>query len=205
MTENAEGIVSLALALGAFALAELVHGNGFIAAFVGGLTFGNVLRHRCSFLYEFAETEGKIFTLLTFMAFGGVMIPAAVPAVTLASVVFAVLALTLIRMLPVALSLLGTGIKPLTSAFLGWFGPRGLASVLFVLLILEEAEIAHREEVFAAVVVTVVLSVLLHGVTAGPGAAWYGARAQEMGACEETKPVADMPFAESVHPASRED
>ncbi len=96
-------------------------------------------------------------------------------------------------MLPIHLSLLGTGIKPVTSAFLGWFGPRGLASILFVLLILDEADLANESSLVATVMVTVVLSVVLHGMTAGPAARWYGGRSKNMGA-EEIRPVSEEPF-----------
>ena len=146
MSEGAEGMIALGLAFGAFALAEVVEGNGFIAAFVAGLTFGNTLKQKCLFLYEFAESEGQILILLTFTAFGAAMIPQAIDAVTINHIFFAILALTVLRMLPIHLSLLGTGIKPVTSAFLGWFGPRGLVSILFVLLILEEAELTNAAE-----------------------------------------------------------
>jgi NhaP-type Na+/H+ or K+/H+ antiporter len=195
MSESAEGMIALGLAFGAFALAEVVHGNGFIAAFVGGLTFGNTLKQKCQFLYEFAESEGQILILLTFTAFGAAMIPQAMGAVTIMHIVFGILVLTVLRMLPVQLSLIGTGIKPVTSIFLGWFGPRGLASILFVLLILEEAELANESTLFAAVIVTVTLSVVLHGMTAGPAARWYGSMSQQMGECEENRPVSDEPFA----------
>ena len=195
MSESAEGMIALGLAFGAFALAEVVHGNGFIAAFVGGLTFGNSLKQKCQFLYEFAESEGQILILLTFTAFGAAMIPQAMGAVTIMHIVFGILVLTVLRMLPVQLSLIGTGIKPVTSIFLGWFGPRGLASILFVLLILEEAELANESTLFAAVIVTVTLSVVLHGMTAGPAARWYGSMSQQMGECEENRPVSDEPFA----------
>ena len=191
MSESAEGMIALGLAFGAFALAEIVHGNGFIAAFVAGLTFGNTLQHKCQYLYEFAESEGQILILLTFAAFGAAMIPQAMSMVTPLHVVFAVLGLTILRMLPVSLSLLGTGIKPITSAFLGWFGPRGLASILFVLLILEESKIAHKNLLFTVVIVTVTLSVLLHGITAGPAARWYGTLAQQAGECEENRPISN--------------
>lgn len=194
MSESAEGMIALGLAFGAFALAEVVHGNGFIAAFVGGLTFGNTLKQKCQFLYEFAESEGQILILLTFTAFGAAMIPQAMGAVTIMHIVFGILVLTVLRMLPVQLSLIGTGIKPVTSIFLGWFGPRGLASILFVLLILEEAELANESTLFAAVIVTVTLSVVLHGMTAGPAARWYGSMSQQMGECEENRPVSDEPF-----------
>jgi len=195
MSESAEGMIALGLAFGAFALAEVVHGNGFIAAFVGGLTFGNTLKQKCQFLYEFAESEGQILILLTFTAFGAAMIPQAMGAVTIMHIAFGILVLTVLRMLPIQLSLIGTGIKPVTSTFLGWFGPRGLASILFVLLILEEAELANESTLFAAVIVTVTLSVVLHGITAGPAARWYGSMSQQMGECEENRPVSDEPFA----------
>jgi NhaP-type Na+/H+ or K+/H+ antiporter len=198
MSESAEGMIALGLAFGAFALAEVFHGNGFIAAFVAGLTFGNTLKHKCQFLYEFAESEGQILILLTFAAFGAAMIPQALGAVTLSHILFGVLALTVLRMLPVHLSLLGTGIQPITSAFLGWFGPRGLASILFVLLILDEAELANESTLFAIVIITVALSVALHGITAGPAARWFGAKSQRMGECEENRPVSDEPFAGSA-------
>jgi len=193
-SENAEGMISLGLAFGAFALAESVHGNGFIAAFVGGLTFGNTLQHKCQFLFEFAESEGKILTLLTFAGFGAFMFPEALHMVTMNHVLFGLLALTVLRMLPIRLSLIGTGIKPVTSGFLGWFGPRGLASILFVLLILEETELENESALFAIVMVTVALSVLLHGMSAGPAARWYGGMTQRMGECEENKPVSAEPF-----------
>lgn len=198
MSESAEGMIALGLAFGAFALAEIIHGNGFIAAFVAGLTFGNTLKHRCQYLYEFAESEGQILILLTFAAFGAIMIPKAWSVVTVEHVLFALLMLTVVRMLPVHLSLMGTGVKPVTSALLGWFGPRGLASLLFVLLVLEEADLGDESGLFAAVIVTVGLSVVLHGVTAGPAARWYGAKTRAMGECEENRPVSEEPFAEAA-------
>lgn len=194
MSESAEGMIALGLAFGAFAFAEIVHGNGFIAAFVAGLTFGNTLQQKCKYLYEFAESEGQILILLTFMAFGAAMIPQAIEIVTVGQIFFGVLALTVLRMLPIHLSLIGTGIKPITSAFLGWFGPRGLASILFVLLILEEAELENESHLFTIVIITVALSVVLHGMTAGPAARWYGSMSQHMGECEENKLVSEEPF-----------
>jgi NhaP-type Na+/H+ or K+/H+ antiporter len=195
MSESAEGMIALGLAFGAYALAEVVHGNGFIAAFVAGLTFGNTLQKKCEYLYEFAESEGQILILLTFAAFGGVMLPQAMGSVTAGCLVFALLALTVLRMLPVSVSLLGTGIRPATTGFLGWFGPRGLASILFVLLIIEQSELAHENIVFTVVTVTVALSVVLHGMTAGPAARWYGDHTASMGTCPENQPVEAEPFA----------
>ena len=194
MTETAEGMVALALAFGAFGAGEAIHGNGFIAAFVAGLTFSNTLKQKCVFLFEFAESEGQILVLMTFFAFGCAMIPMALPEIGVLGIVYALLALTVLRMLPVSLSLLGTGIKPATSAFLGWFGPRGLASVLFVLLILEEMGVAHKDTIFTVTITTVTLSILLHGVSAGWAARRYGAWCESISECEEKRPVAETAF-----------
>jgi len=111
-----------------------------------------------------------------------------------ATLLYAVLSLTVIRMLPVAISLVGAGLRPPSYLFLGWFGPRGLASILFVLLILEEAEVVHRDELLAITVVTVALSVLLHGLTAAPFASRYAQRVARIGECEEIQPVPEMPL-----------
>lgn len=204
MSDTAEGMIALSLAFGAFTLAEVVHGNGFIAAFVAGLTFGNTLQQKCKFLYEFAESEGQILILLSFAAFGAAMIPQALDTVTPMHILFGILALTVLRMLPVYLSLIGTGISPVTSVFLGWFGPRGLASILFVLLILEEADMANRDTIFAIAIITVAMSVVLHGMSAGPAARRYGSMAQGMGECEENRPVSDQPFSLSTQDTAGE-
>ena len=195
MSGGAEGVIVLAIAFLSFALAELVHGNGFIAAFVGGLVFGNVLKRRCEFLFGFADAEGQLLILMTFLVFGGAMLPEALGQINMAYLVFAILSLTVLRMLPVWVSLVGTGLRLQTRVFLGWFGPRGLASVLFVLLILEKAQIANRDPVFVAATTTVLLSIVLHGVTAGPVSKWYGRWVAQMGACEETAPISEEPFA----------
>jgi len=135
MSEWAEGIAALSIALGAFALAEAVHGNGFLAAFAGGLAFGRALGRRCRFLFEFQQTEAHML---------------------------------------VAIGLIGTGLGRETVAFLGWFGPRGLASVLFVLLIVEGTDLARKHELLAAVVLTVALSIITHGFSAAPWARRLG-------------------------------
>lgn len=190
------GIGALALAVFTYVVSEMVGGNGFIATFVGGMVFGNTIRHRCEFLYEFMETEGQLLMLITFMIFGAVLLPEALHHINGMTVVYALLSLTVIRMLPIALSLIGSGVDVSTKLFLGWFGPRGLASILFVLLILEEFEIQHHDTLLSVTVVTVALSALLHGVTAAPFASLYGRLAAKMGKCEENRPVAEMPLRE---------
>ena len=139
MAESYEGPAILGVALLAFALAELIGGNGFIATFVAGMVFGNQVRGRCGFLFEFAEAEGQLLVLLTFLIFGAAILPEAAGHLGPAVLLYALLSLTLVRLLPITLSLLGTGLRAPTIVFLGWFGPRGLASILFALFVLEEA------------------------------------------------------------------
>ena len=196
MNEAAQGIGILSLAAFVYVAAELTGGNGFIATFVGGMVFGNSIRHSCSFLFEFMETEGQLLMLITFFVFGAALLPEGLQHATPMTVLYAVLSLTVIRMLPIALSLLGTGLRPTSWAFLGWFGPRGLASILFVLLILDEAELLHGSELLSITVVTVALSILLHGVTSAPLANAYGRLAERMGDCEEMQSVSEMPLRE---------
>lgn len=193
MTRAFQGLGALAVALAAFALAELIGGNGFIAAFVAGITVGNVHRGMCEYLFDFVEEEGQLLTLLTFFLFGAVIVPQVIDDVTFSIILYAVASLTVVRIIPVILSLLGTGLNLPTWLFLGWFGPRGLASILFALLVLGENESEQAAVIMATVVTTVFLSVLLHGVTAAPGARWYSRIVTRMGDCEETRPVTEIP------------
>ena len=137
-------------------------------------TLGNTARGVCECLYEFGEAEGQLLTLLVFLAFGAAMLPEALPHVTGGAVLYALLSLTVVRMLPVALSLLGAGLRPASVAFLGWFGPRGLSSILFVLVVVEEGELDSGPFLLAVVALTVLGSTFLHGVTAYPIARHYG-------------------------------
>jgi len=198
MSESFEGIGILALAILSFVSAELVGGNGFIAAFISGMLFGNTIRHRCTFLFEFMETEGQLLMLITFLVFGAVLLPEGLHHLTPAIFLYAVLSLTIIRMIPIAISLLGTGVTLPTQLFLGWFGPRGLASILFVLLILEKSEVAHKNDLLSITIVTVGLSALLHGISAVLFANLYGRLAARMGECEENQHVEELPLREGL-------
>jgi len=173
MSEAFQSLSAVGIALSAFALAELAGGNGFIAAFCAGLTIGNIARPICACLQEFAETQGQLLILLTFLFFGAVMVTPAFAHVTGPILLYAALSLTLVRMLPVSLSLAGVGLRRPTHLFLGWFGPRGIASILYGLIVLKHESFALREEVFTVTVVVVSVSVLLHGLTAWPGTGWY--------------------------------
>ncbi len=193
MGESFEGPAILGVALLTYAGAEIIGGNGFIAAFVAGLVYGNFVRDRCRFVFEFAEAEGQLLTLLTFLIFGAVILPEAFGHIGWSSALYAILSLTVIRFIPVAISLIGSGARAPTFAFLGWFGPRGLASILFALFVLEEAEIPATDQILTVTILTVALSILAHGITAAPAAQRYGEMARRMGQCEENKPVSEMP------------
>jgi NhaP-type Na+/H+ or K+/H+ antiporter len=191
-----QDLSALGLSLLAFAVAELVGGNGFIAAFTAGLTLGNTSRAICSCLYEFAEAEGQLLTLLIFTVFGAVMVPLALEHVGWRVIGYAVVSLTIIRMIPAAMSLIGARLQPDTVLFLGWFGPRGIATILFALLMLERAALSGGEQILVVAMTTVLLSVFAHGITAYPLAKWYAARAEEMGeepGMAELEQVSEMP------------
>jgi NhaP-type Na+/H+ or K+/H+ antiporter len=85
-----------------------------------------------------------------------------------------------------------------TFLFVGWFGPRGRASILFVLLILEDSDVPHHGEILSVTVITVALSALLHGISAAPFARIYGRMAKNMGECEENQSVKEMPLREGL-------
>jgi len=180
ITNEFQGIAAIALAIIAFATAETFHGNGFIAAFVAGLTYGNISISHSKFMHEFTETESQFLAQLTFFLFGALILPDAVKNVDMMMVIYAVMSITFVRMLAVWIAMIGTKIDKASVLFMGWFGPRGLASILFVLLILEDLNIEQIEFAQTIVAVTVVLSIILHGVTAAPLSRRLGARfAQE--------------------------
>ncbi len=197
MTEAFQGVSALALALLAYAASELIGGNGFIAAFVAGLTLGNTTRHCSKFVLEFAEAEGQLLTLFVFMIFGAVLIPDLFGHATAATLIYAVLALTVMRMVPVLVSLIGTGLWLPTKLFLGWFGPRGLASILFALLVLDEAgAVTAADEITLVTILTVAMSILAHGLTAAPLSARYGrslSARHDAEALPETQASCDLP------------
>lgn len=163
---TSQGIVFVCSAFTAFLLAEEIGGNGFIAAFVAGAVFGNVFKADITFISEFMEGQGQLLTMLAFFVFGSVLLPAAVDHMSWVPLLVGVLFMTIVRMLPIWLALAGTGLRLREKLFLGWFGPRGLASILFSLIIVDEYEIPHEGELLACVVMTVFLSIVLHGVSA---------------------------------------
>ena len=167
------GSAVLALAVCAYACALALHGNGFIAAFTGGLAYRAAGGPRGERLVPFVEETSALVSLLVWLAFGAVVVVPAFKSLSWPDVAYAVLSLTLIRMVPVAIALAGSRLGRTAVAFVGWFGPRGLASVVFALLALEELG-GHAEPAIAVISFTVLLSVIAHGVTADPLARRYG-------------------------------
>lgn len=168
MSDSYQRLASLPIAVLAYSGAELIHGNGFIAAFFSGMLLGTktpIFRER---IHGFGETLGQVLVLGIFLLFGLILVPLAYPWWDWTSLVYALLNLTVIRMLPVFLCLLGTGLDFKTINFIGWFGPRGIASILYLLIAVIEIKAAGHERVFAVIILTVLLSIFLHGMSAVP-------------------------------------
>ncbi|MEM7307655.1 MAG: cation:proton antiporter [Planctomycetota bacterium] len=183
-----ENLAGLSIALGAFGTAELIGGNGFIAAFTAGLVIGNTTSSVCARLQEFAEDEGQLLALIAFLAFGATLLPQALEALGWRAGLYIALSLTAARMVPVALALVGSGLRAPSVAFLGWFGPRGLATILFALLVAEAEAIPNHELLVQLVTLTVAVSTLAHGVTAAPLASAYGRWAERLRARAPERP-----------------
>ena len=167
-------LAAIALALLCYSLAEQLGGNGFIAAFFGGLMLGaqtHAVRER---IQEFGEAEGQLLCLFVFLIFGMVMVPAVWKYWDASAFVYALLSLTVIRMLPVALCLRGTRMDLPTVGFIGWFGPRGIASILYALILIGEIGAAGHERVLSVIALTVLISVFAHGLSAVPFSTLYG-------------------------------
>jgi len=173
-------LAALGLALLAYGLALQAQGNGFVAAFLAGMAFGSVVREGLDDIVLFAERIGGLLALMVWLIFGAVMVVPGFRAAGWRDYVFAALALTAVRMVPVALALVGSGLDRFTVGLVGWFGPRGLASVVFGLIAYDTLDQAAGNEVLAVVVVTVTFSVVAHGLTAGPVAARYGTYVQTL-------------------------
>ena len=174
--EGFAGSAVLGLAICAYASALALHGNGFIAAFTGGLAYGAVSGRGGARLVPFVEETGALVSLLVWLSFGAVAVVVALQGLTWQVVVYAVLSLTVIRMVPTALALAGERLGRPAVVLVGWFGPRGLASVVFALLALEEIGEPVATQAVAVITVTVLLSVLAHGVSADPLARRFGPR-----------------------------
>ena len=172
MQKSAGAVLFLLAAFTAYVLADLVGGNGFIAAFIAGMVFGNTYKHGAHFISEFMEGAGQLLTMAAFLAFGAFLLPVGIAHASVSNVALAVLFLTVVRMLPIFISLTGTGLSSSEKLFLGWFGPRGLASLLFTMLMIDSFDFPNEAELIACVSLTVGLSILLHGLTSTPLSIW---------------------------------
>jgi len=159
----------VSLAILTYYVAEYLGGNGFIAAFVAGAFFGNFSRLMDTHAERFLESEGEVLILISFLVFGLVFIPATFAQWDMKVVIYSLLSLTVFRMIPVALSLIGLGLSLKIKLFIGWFGPRGIASILYVMTVAHRIEIVDlNNTLFAVISLTILLSIILHGLSAKP-------------------------------------
>jgi NhaP-type Na+/H+ or K+/H+ antiporter len=176
-------IIPVAAAVLAFGIAAALGGSGFIAAFTAGALFGRLALHDADGMMRFTEEAGALLDTVTFLIFGAVLLGPALEHVSWQVGLYAALSLTVVRMLPVAISLWGTHPRAPTVAFIGWFGPRGLASIVFAVIV-EDTHQAHAGALLTACYLTVGLSVLLHGLSAAPlvsrYASWYQASGKRL-------------------------
>jgi len=182
-TGGARKLSVLALALGAYFIAIGLDASGFIAAFFAGLGFGIGTKHRAESAIAFTESQSVLLSIIVWLVFGLAVLSEQITSVLDPAVIlYALLAITLLRMIPVALALVGERLDRVTVAFMGWFGPRGLASIVFAILGLESLEAAgvQTEPLGAVVAWTVLFSVILHGFSARPLARWYGRYTQRL-------------------------
>jgi NhaP-type Na+/H+ or K+/H+ antiporter len=196
MEETWRQIDAVATPLLAYTLAAALGGSGFIAAFVAGIVFRIVAADRAKEATFLAEQTGELVNAVTFLLFGAVLLGPTLGELDWPIALYAVASLTVVRMLPVALAMVGAGMRRVTVGFLGWFGPRGLASIVFVLILLEETQLPERSLMLTVVTWTVALSVYAHGLTAGPGATryadWYHAHHEHHRVMPESVLVAEQ-------------
>jgi sodium/hydrogen antiporter len=205
MLDGARWMAAPALAFLAWFAADLLGGNAFVAAFVAGLASTATFGHVPDSFLEFGAVAGELVGLAVFFMFG-VLVPTLGP-FDAPLILFAVLALTIVRMGPVALSLRGTGLAPPTVAIVGWFGPRGLATIVLALVAIGDGAAeppAFAPVVVSAVALTVVLSVLAHGLSAGPAVRWYeGAIRRLPSGAPELAVVTELPVrTRAISPAA---
>ena len=198
MTDSFEDLAVLGLSILAYSSAEIIGGNGFIATFVAGLTLGFVSSKsilKC--LQEFGEAEGQLLTLFSFLLFGAVMVIPSLAQVTWQIWVYAIASLLLTRTIAVGIATKNLQLQLDSILFIGWFGPRGIASIVYGLLIFEKESLVGKEIIFTTMIITVFISVFVHGFTAFPGVNWYANRISDKkdtgDLMPEMNPVAELP------------
>ena len=191
-------VVPVVGAVGAFGIADARGGSGFIAAFVGGVVYGRIVRPDAD-AAAFAEELGGVLNGVTLVVFGAAVVGGSWSQIGVAEVVYGILSLTIVRMVPVAIALLGSHARAPTVLFLGWFGPRGLASIVFGVVVVEAAGLPHTSELMIALTVTVALSVVAHGASAAPLARRYAAWYAVSGGPMESTPVPHQRWRHALH------
>jgi sodium/hydrogen antiporter len=176
----------------AYGIASALDGSGFIAAFVAGMVFRLALRDDPEELNQLTEEVGAVLNGVTFVLFGAVLLGPALTELSWQLALYALLSLTVVRMLPVVVAMWGSRARGPTLGFLGWFGPRGLASIVFAVIVIEESQLPHEHLIALAIYLTVGLSVLAHGLTAAPLAGRY-ARWYEQHPSETQPPMESAP------------
>ncbi len=162
-----QSIFIIALAFSCFAMAQLFGGSGFIACFTGGMLFGKINKNRKLELLKASEGSAEILSLITWVIFGSVVVSAYLEYFTISVVIYAILSLTLIRIIPVLLSLTKTAISFKERMFIGWFGPRGLATIVFAIMVLG-VDLPNKDTIMTTAICTVLFSILAHGFSANP-------------------------------------
>jgi NhaP-type Na+/H+ or K+/H+ antiporter len=199
-------ILTVATALLAAGIATGLGGSIFIAAFTGGCLFGVVGRDSGGEMSYLAAEGGELLNAVTFIVFGAAILGPAVDDLGWEVIVYAVLSLTAVRMLPVAVSLLGTGARRPTVAFVGWFGPRGLATIVFAVILIDESSLPHEHTLLLATMATIGISVFAHGLTAqlltNRYVHWYASHSREELPPMESVPAATHRWRKRRAPAS---
>ena len=174
MEHQYRNLIPIALAIFSFYVAEHFGGNGYIAAFFGGLFLGHSNDELKSNVENFAESEGELLIMVSFLVFGLVFIPASIHYWDINIWIYALLSLTLLRMIPVAIGFGRFKLDLPTRLFIGWFGPRGIASILYILVAVHQlGGIKEHITIFATASLTILLSIILHGISAQPLAILY--------------------------------
>lgn len=181
-------VVPVVAAVGAFGIADARGGSGFIAAFVGGVVYGRIVQPEPD-AAAFAEELGSVLNGVTLIVFGAAVLGGLWSQIGVTEVAYAILSLTVVRMVPVAIALVGSQARAPTVFFLGWFGPRGLASIVFGVVVVEAAGLPHTSELMVALTVTIAVSVVAHGVSAAPLARRYAAWYAVSGGPMESRPA----------------
>ena len=199
-------ILTVASALLAAGIATGLGGSIFIAAFTAGFLFGVVRRGSGGEVSYLVDEGGELLNAVTFVVFGAVILGPALDELGWEVLAYALLSLTVVRMLPVALSLLGSGARRPTLAFVGWFGPRGLATIVFAVILIDESSLPHERTLLLAVVATIGISVFAHGLSARPltnrYVGWYASHPREQLPSMESVPAARHRWRTPQTPAS---